>query len=126
MRRGGVGSTDSRPMGMVVDLDLSLLRRSSSSASSTRATKRAKMRWYSVSWSDVEMGVAVDLSRNKRGVMLRDPERDVGVGVEAMKGSADDADSMLEVEWGLVKEEDEGRSWREGGVIPSSVYSQSI
>lgn len=111
---------------MVVDLDLSLLRRSSSSASSTRATKRAKMRWYSVSWSDVEMGVAVDLSRNKRGVMLRDPERDVGVGVEAMKGSADDADSMLEVEWGLVKEEDEGRSWREGGVIPSSVYSQSI
>lgn len=53
--------------------------------------------------------------------------REVGVGVETVNGSALDA-VREELERGIETEdkngddEDEGRSSREGGIMPSSVY----
>jgi hypothetical protein len=116
-RRPGVGSTFSSPMGVVW-----LSGRDSSSASSMRATKRAKMRWHSA--SDVENGSSA--FKKRRGV--RDLVREDGVGVEAAKNGSVGIEVVMllddEFERGRdvdAENEEEGRSSRDGGLMPSSV-----
>ncbi len=59
----------------------------------------------------VDMGMAIEVERNGSGLVARLPHDEPGRGKKGMP---------------RVEEDALGRSSKEGGVIPNSVYSQSI